>query len=199
MKTKTVTLMVVEGKTEYHESTKIVFDKMSALMDWHDSLYLKMSMTYKEAIKFELGGHLDFMPKGSSHALVCTWDGFIINPHLWTDEWLDYDMVGPPWPKSWNTGNQVGNMGFCLLSRNFMEASQRSRNLHCGENSDVFLCQKMHQRFIDQGVKYAPVDLAARFGWEYDIEGAGPDKSFGFHGWVNGKSKKDYYLRLAKG
>jgi len=194
-----VTLIVVEGKKDRHDSTRLVFEKMSKIMEWHDVKYLSLDMTYKEAIKFEIGGHLNFLPNGSSHALVCTWDGFIINPHLWTDKWLEYDMIGSPWPKSWNTGNQVGNMGLCLMSRRFMEMAQKYMNLYDGCPSDVFLCQKMYSKFTEEGIKYAPVELAARFGWEYDIEGgfAGPEKSFGFHGWVNGKNQKEYYERLS--
>lgn len=199
MNSKSVTLMVIEGKKEKHESTKLVFDKMSEIMEWHKNIYLKMDTTYAEAMKFELGGHLDFLPDGSSHALVCTWDGFILNPHLWTDEWLEYDMVGSPWPKSWHTGNQVGNTGFCLLSRKFMEMAGKYKHLHNGCGGDVFLCQRMYSRFTEEGIRYAPVELAARFGWEMDIEGdlAGPDKSFGFHGWVNGKNQEEYYKKLS--
>lgn len=196
-----VTLMVVEGKKSNHETTGKVFEKMSSLGGWGHRVYVKKEMTYREAIRFEIGGQLEHLPEGSSHALVCTWDGFVANPHLWTTEWLNYDMVGSPWPKSWNTGNQVGNMGFCLLSRRFMEKALENRHLHKeGEASDVFLCQRMHTKFTEEGIKYAPTELAAMFGWEYDVEGglAGPDRSFGFHGWVNGKSRDDYYAMLEK-
>ncbi len=191
--------MVVEGRKEKHDATKSVFETMSRIMDWHEKIYVKMDMNYQEAIKLELGGHLEFLPEESSHALVCTWDGFITNPHLWSDEWLRYDMVGSPWPKSWNTGNQVGNMGFCLLSRRFLEAAHASRHLHRdGEPSDVFLCQRMSGQFAEQGIMYAPVESAARFGWEHDVEMNlnGPDKSFGFHGWHHGRNQKAYYDKL---
>ena len=26
-------------------------------------------------------------------------DGHIVNPHLWTNEFLKYDYIGAPWPK----------------------------------------------------------------------------------------------------
>ena len=195
-----VMLLVIEGVPERHESTRSVFKKMSELGPWQSCLYVDNEMSYAEANRMEVGGYLDFMSEKASHMVVCTWDGFILNPHLWTDEWLQYDMVGSPWPKSWNTGGRVGNMGFNMQSRRFMEVARKYRSEYHGGAGDVFLCQKMKSNFESEGVRYAPVELAARFGWEYDIEEglAGPDKSFGFHGWVNGKSRKEYYERLSR-
>jgi len=53
----------------------------------------------------------------------------------------------------------------------------------------------MEQGFRDNGIKYAPVNVAAAFSWEHYIEEntAGPDRSFGFHGWVAGKTAEQYY------
>jgi hypothetical protein len=46
-------------------------------------------------------------------------------------------------------------------------------------------------------MKYAPVEIAAKFSWEHYIEegDCGPACSFGFHGWVAGKTA-DQYNRL---
>jgi len=42
-------------------------------------------------------------------------DGFIINPHLWREEFLEYDYIGAPW--KWEGRiNRVGNGGFVLKS-----------------------------------------------------------------------------------
>ncbi len=30
-------------------------------------------------------------------ALVIQYDGFILNPDAWRDEFLDYDYIGAPW------------------------------------------------------------------------------------------------------
>jgi hypothetical protein len=40
--------------------------------------------------------------------------------------------------------------------------------------------------------------VAAVFSWEHRIEEglADRDKSFGFHGWVDGKQQEDYYALL---
>lgn len=37
-------------------------------------------------------------------------DGFIINPHLWDDNFLNYDYIGAPW-KNYGQRNRVGNGG----------------------------------------------------------------------------------------
>jgi hypothetical protein len=205
MNTNNCTLIVFEGLKKNYKYSTIVFNKICSVMKWHDAVHLKMDMTYNEFNKFEAsGGYLDFISKSSSHALICTWDGFIVNPHLWIDEWLDYDMIGSPWPKFFKTAgynqseNRVGNTGFCLMSRNFLKAAKESQHFYQGGPGDVFLCQSMYERFVNQGIKYAPVNLAARFGWEHYIEEglAGPDKSFGFHGWVSGKCQEEYYKQL---
>jgi hypothetical protein len=73
--------------------------------------------------------------------------------------------------------------------------ASKAEALWKGEAGDVFLCRTMEQGFRDNGIKYAPVDVAAAFSWEHFIEEntAGPDRSFGFHGWVAGKTREQYY------
>ena len=41
-----------------------------------------------------------------THMLVMQWDSFIVNPHLWTDQFLEYDYIGAPWPH--HPDNPVG-------------------------------------------------------------------------------------------
>jgi hypothetical protein len=142
---------------------------------------------------WELGRFADYID--TSHALICTHDGFIANPHLWQDSWLEYDMIGAPWPAFWNVGHRVGNTGFTLQSQKFLQMAAKAEALWKGEAGDVFLCRTMEQGFRDNGIKYAPVNVAAAFSWEHYTEEntAGPDRSFGFHGWVAGKSAEQYY------
>ena len=142
---------------------------------------------------WELGRFADYFD--TSHALICTHDGFIANPHLWDDSWLEYDMLGAPWPAFWNVGHRVGNTGFTLQSQRFLQMAAKAEALWKGEPGDVFLCRTMEQGFRDNGIKYAPVNVASTFSWEHYIEEntAGPDRSFGFHGWVAGKTRDQYY------
>ena len=44
-------------------------------------------------------------------------DGFVINPNLWTDQFLKYDYIGAPWSHTipyYGQKYRVGNGGFSL-------------------------------------------------------------------------------------
>lgn len=117
-------------------------------------------------------------------ALSINDDGFVINPHLWMDEFLDYDYIGAPWaPDSpWCPRNRVGNGGFCFKSKRFMDLSANIR--YVGGHDDVIVTNEYYDYFVANGVKYAPVELAARFALEMKIPECDYDlnKCFGFHG-----------------
>jgi hypothetical protein len=104
-------------------------------------------------------------------------DGFVINPHLWQDKFLDYDYIGAPWSQGF-----VGNGGFTLRSKLFMEICQDIP--WNGEHDDWHACVTYRDYFISRGCKYAPVDLAVTFSLEGKIPGYdyNLDKCFGFHG-----------------
>lgn len=190
--TPDVTLIMLEGVPARFESSEKIFDRMVALGNWGAVQYIAQPMTYEEAMRWEAGGALKYVE--TSHALICTWDGFIANPHLWRNEWLEYDYIGAPWPAFWNVGHRVGNSGFSLQSKRFLKVARRHALLFEGAG-DVWLCRTMEGRFRELKIKYAPVEVAAAFSWEHYIEEglAGPDRSFGFHGWVAGKQPSDYY------
>jgi hypothetical protein len=190
---KDVTLIVFEGLKSRHEQSGKLFKHLCGLGGFGDAVYIAEDCTYQQAMHWELGRFADYFD--TSHALICTHDGFISNPHLWDDSWLEYDMIGAPWPAFWNVGHRVGNTGFTLQSQKFLQMASKAEALWKGEAGDVFLCRTMEQGFRDNGIKYAPVDVAAAFSWEHYVEEntAGPDRSFGFHGWVAGKSAEQYY------
>ena len=190
---KDVTLIVFEGLKSRHEQSGKLFKHLCGLGGFGDAVYIAEDCTYQQAMHWELGRFADYFD--TSHALICTHDGFISNPHLWQDSWLEYDMIGAPWPAFWNVGHRVGNTGFTLQSQKFLQMAAKAEALWKGEAGDVFLCRTMEQGFRDNGIKYAPVNVAAAFSWEHYIEEntAGPDRSFGFHGWVAGKTREQYY------
>lgn len=193
-----VTLIVFEGVLDRWDSTRRVFDHCRSLFDFAAAHYVTKDFNKHEAMAFEIGGVLPFVQ--TSHALICTWDGFISNPHLWRDSWLQYDYIGAPWPASWDVGHRVGNAGFTLQSRRFLEQMRAHSSEYdpAKEPTDVWMCRTNHQRFCQTGLRYAPVEEAAAFSFEHPTEEgiAGKDTSFGFHGWVSGKTQSDYYARL---
>ncbi|OGR26728.1 MAG: hypothetical protein A2X83_13040 [Desulfuromonadales bacterium GWD2_54_10] len=111
-------------------------------------------------------------------------DGFIINPHLWRDEFLEYDYIGAPWPASapWCARNRVGNGGFSLRSRRFMELAALLDDDF--KHEDVFITNTQYDYFITHGCRYAPVEVAMRFALEAKVPECEYDLNncFGFHG-----------------
>jgi hypothetical protein len=101
------------------------------------------------------------------HALIVQADGYAFNPEKLTEEWLDFDYTGAPWPDM-----IVGNGGFSLRSKRFLEASRHID--YQGGNEDDLVCRRPLP-----GMKYCPPHLAQRFSHELvgDL-----DDSFGFHG-----------------
>lgn len=157
---------------------------------------------YEGAMSWEVNGI--WTCAFTEHVLFVSHDGMIANPQFWKDEWLQYDMIGAPWPNCWKQvgarwgDNRVGNTGLCLRSRNYIQALRHAMPLYRGQAGDVFGCQIMHKAFVDMGIKYAPVNVAAAFAWEQNIEeGWASPASFGYHGYVAGKTRETYQAILA--
>jgi len=116
-------------------------------------------------------------PHFNGHFLCINWDGFIINPDAWTDEFLDYDYIGAPWP--W-FNHMVGNGGFCLKSKQFLNCQKSLCNKHqIKHNEDVELCIVLRQKFESLGCKYANTKIGYQFSTECGNYNS--FKSFGFH------------------
>ena len=115
--------------------------------------------------------------------LVVQHDGYVINPQMWTDEFLKYDYIGAPW----STG-VVGNGGFSLRSKRCMQEVMRlgpfsSGNLVNGYvNEDGVICVGLRDKMEKIGVRVAPTSLAAKFSFERN-ENFRIDNTFGFHGY----------------
>jgi len=116
--------------------------------------------------------------------LVVQFDGYIINPDLWVDDFLNYDYIGAPW---WYTdGCNVGNGGFSLRSKKLLNALQllMDKNDPACHPEDNFICR--HNRKLlekEFGIKYAPEIIARQFSFEPNGKrGSFKNDSFGFHG-----------------
>lgn len=127
--------------------------------------------------------------------LLVQYDGFILNPESWEDDFLKHDYIGAPWlVNDWGLGMGfftkeqlgkyvVGNGGFCIRSKKFLKASSELANKDVFEKyhpEDIVLCSWYRKEMEDAGMVFAPEDLANRF----SIEGRDEvyDKQFGFHG-----------------
>jgi len=108
-------------------------------------------------------------------------DGFVINPHLWRNEFLDYDYIGAPW-KQEKRINRVGNGGFVLKSNKFIQLTQYLPYVNTNEDGE--LTNLYYNYFTANGCKYAPLLLAAKFSLESRIPECeyNLNNCFGFHG-----------------
>jgi len=139
-------------------------------------------------------------------------DGFVINPQLWTNEFLKYDYVGAPWSnsiKNINNGtvdkcyfekNRVGNGGFSLRSKKLLEVSSHIKFDELNfpiKSEDLIICHFLYEEMLEAGIKFAPLNLASKFSIEALIENQKSSlaSSFGFHGkhWLS----NDYLQKLA--
>ena len=129
--------------------------------------------------------HLNTLPKfiTNEYMLSIHDDGFIINPHLWDDNFLKYDYIGAPWPVlDWCKKNRVGNGGFVLKSKKFMNLEETIP--YTDKNNDVLVTNQYYDYFKQNGCKYAPIDVAAKFSLEHEIPECeyNLQNTFGFHG-----------------
>jgi len=133
---------------------------------------------YNDFMLYELDQHID-----TDFCLVTQVNGFIINPHLWDDDFLNYDYIGAPWfDLGWNRTNRIGNGGFSLRSKKLLKACATWKKLNDEEPEDVFISKKLDECDL----KYPDPVTALKFSiewpgipennWLFDIK-----KSFGFH------------------
>jgi dihydropteroate synthase len=128
-------------------------------------------------------------------ALVIQADGYIVNPHMWQDDFLNYDYIGAPWnlPNDdfsfrdpFNNIIRVGNGGFSLRSKKLLslptELNLEWKSYFGYYNEDgFFTCHNRHL-FEKEGCVFAPLDVAKYFSHEAEIPETYGIEPFGFHG-----------------
>jgi len=143
---------------------------------------------YNEFMFLNLGQHID------TPACITVQDhAYVIHPEVWDDEWLQYDYCGAPW--KWmknsyvaNNGEHIrqGNGGFSLRSKKLVDLPKKMgwelREEQGWLNEDGNLNCYWRREMLEQGIKYAPVEVAALFAYENPVpENANSDLTFGFH------------------
>lgn len=125
----------------------------------------------------------------TNFVLIVQWDGFIINPFAWTEEFFEYDYIGAPWP---DFNHLCGNGGFSLRSKKFLEVQKQlsphieyKKILMSGVSDDLpedFILSFCYRNYFEQNdCKFAP----SQVGYKFSIEMGEYDKNnlpFGFHG-----------------
>lgn len=115
----------------------------------------------------------------TDYALFIQYDGFVLNGELFSEQFLNWDYIGAPWPHF--REHNVGNGGFSLRSKKLISKVQEyllPTDVDAAE--DIVICRYLRAR-LENGwdVRFAPVKVAEMFSYEL----AKPDfNTFGFHG-----------------
>ena len=152
---------------------------------------------YNEYIMYHMYKHVNM-----EFALIVQDHAFILNPDAWTDEFLDYDYIGAPWPyrdrayvTPFDEHVRVGNGGFSLRSKKLMEVPTKvDVPFHVANNSDFYrmfgcvntnedgnICVHNKHIFEEQGCKIAPLELAKYFSYESPVPENQGILPFGYH------------------
>jgi len=133
---------------------------------------LRSASAYSEFILGDLNNHIQ-----TKFALVVQWDGFVLDPLSWTDEFLDFDYIGAPWIDQ-PPGLDVGNGGFSLRSRKLLEVCAQPwfRRSH---PVDLCIAQVNRKALETAGIRIASHAIASRFSRE---RGRHIAPHFGVHG-----------------
>jgi hypothetical protein len=162
-----------------HEFT----NKMSNIDEWN------------YAAIYELGKHVD-----TEFAILIHDDGFIVNPELWRDDFLNYDYIGAPWPipndnfsfldingELIRCGNSVSLRSKKLIDLP-VKLNMKWESFHGYYNEDGFICVNNRHIYKEHGMKFADINVAKYFSHETmvsEIEGITP---FAFHKWSGSNS-----------
>ena len=163
------------------DKAKIAFDRCKSSFIFGGELFINdpqinSRQAYSKFILQELHKHIH-----TDFVLIVQWDGYIINPDAWSDQFLDYDYIGAVWP--WHPeGKRVGNGGFSLRSKKLCELTASPDFAYADLNEDDLICHVNKDFLENHGIKFAPEEIARYFSFERELSNI---KTFGFHGDFN--------------
>jgi len=143
---------------------------------------------WNRAIVYDLGEHVD-----TDYAILIHADGYVINPELWNDKWLEYDYCGAPFPLPQDdfsyrdingvvqrVGNSVG-----LRSKKLMDLPKKLgmewKSFHGFFNEDGYISVNMRHVFEENGCKFMPFEEAIHFSKEHTLPENEHLPTFMFH------------------
>lgn len=211
---KNVTLVTVDGvdpersvKTLNYCCRGINFNTVK-LISFREPENLTKNIKFVKINQLSNAGYNRFIAKDlatlidTDFCMIVQLDGFVLNPNLWTDNFLKYDYIGAPW-SAINIDNiltreyrknpvghpWVGNGGFSIRSLRLLKEASKFEWL--GKPEDNFFCVGLRDHMEKIGFIYAPVDLGYKFSLETPMANETPilpadfSDHFGFHGFRN--------------
>lgn len=158
-------------------AVKIIWDeKIKSIDDWN----------YK--IIYELHNYVQ-----TDYAMLIHADGYVQNPEMWRDEFLDYDYIGAPWPLPQDNFSYLTPAGELVRMGN--SVSLRSKRIlglpsqlpiewksyYGYSNEDGFLCVHNRDLLMQHGCTFAPLEVAKYFSKEHEIPENKGIETFAFH------------------
>jgi hypothetical protein len=105
----------------------------------------------------------------TSHCLIVQYDGWLVNPEAWRDDWLQYDFIGciADWTEPGDNG-KGGCGGFSLRSRRLMELAARIADKTHEEDVILSHARPRGRRddFEAAGMKFATNTVQCQWGYD---------------------------------
>jgi hypothetical protein len=188
LKLHDITIVCVDCKN-YHQATKALLKSIRCIefggIEFFSDIHLKGITTtiidkinckemYSEFIFKKLNDYIQ-----TKYVLIIQYDGYIINPHFWCNDFLNYDYIGAPW---WYSEYNVGNGGFSLRSKKLLDELSKPEYIHRYPEDDM-ICRHYGATLIEKGFRFANDKVASKFSFEPNARGVlFMNNTFGFHG-----------------
>tara|TARA_R100000458_G_scaffold17345_3_gene15019 strand:- start:3572 stop:4237 length:666 start_codon:yes stop_codon:yes gene_type:complete len=137
---------------------------------------------------YELPKHIE-----TDYCMLIHDDGFVVNADSWRDEFLEYDYIGAPWPMPQDDFSfrakdgelvRVGN-SVSLRSKKLLDLPIKLnlewKAFHGYYNEDGYICVNYRHKYLENGIKFADIDVAKYFSHESMIPEIEGIKPFAFH------------------
>lgn len=131
---------------------------------------------YSKFIFYELYKYIE-----TDYVLIQQWDSYVLDENAWDDEYLNYDIISPPW--LYIDGRNVGCGGWSLRSRRLQEILGTDPFIQTYAPEDECL-GRLYRHYLEEthGIKFASEELADKFGFELRTP---IQSTFGFHSWFH--------------
>jgi hypothetical protein len=178
---KKLPTLAIEKTLECNRIGKVYTFSDAPYFDGAEFVSIPKITSIKEYEKWVLAGVLDFVEEDF---LIIQWDGFVVQPSKWNEEFENYDYIGAPYIYEGNSF-EVGNGGFSYRSLKLMNAIAEVQSsggiLNTDLPEDVLLCREYRIALEKMGVQFAPVGLASQFSFQQDGLPVDFENLFGFH------------------
>lgn len=124
--------------------------------------------------------------------ITIQFDGYILRAESWDKNWFNYDYIGSPW-QFYTDGLDVGNGAMSLRSKRLHTILKEDKDIFPTNDhlikdfqEDHCICRIYRPRLEGKyGIKYAPKEVAEKFGieaWGVKYPDNKYNNQFGFHG-----------------